>query len=84
MFTINAFTHSIVVELVYVDGGRYIVYLFIFFQVEGMNRMSALYLLDSILKNIGSPYTDILKRHVKDVFCRMFKQVSHLRGRTLL
>ena len=41
-----------------------------------MKKMPALYLLDSILKTVGSPFTEIIQRYISDVFCSMFLEVS--------
>ncbi|XP_063867360.1 uncharacterized protein LOC135104185 isoform X2 [Scylla paramamosain] len=39
-----------------------------------MERMPALYLLDSIVKNVGSPFTEIIQSRISDVFYKLFHE----------
>ncbi|XP_050717069.1 uncharacterized protein LOC126998905 isoform X2 [Eriocheir sinensis] len=41
-------------------------------QTQSEDKMLGLFLLDSIFKNVGSPFTDIIQSRVSDIFCRMF------------
>lgn len=45
-------------------------------QVGVDQKMPSLYLLDSILKNIGGDYVPIISRYIVDVFCHTFEAVS--------
>ena len=44
-------------------------------QVGVDQKMPSLYLLDSILKNIGGDYVPIISRYIVDVFCHTFEAV---------
>ncbi|XP_050717081.1 pre-mRNA cleavage complex 2 protein Pcf11-like isoform X14 [Eriocheir sinensis] len=41
-------------------------------QTQSEDKMLGLFLFDSIFKNVGSPFTDIIQSRVSDIFCRIF------------
>ncbi|MPC37540.1 Pre-mRNA cleavage complex 2 protein Pcf11 [Portunus trituberculatus] len=48
-------------------------------QVNGMEKMPAVYLLDSILKSVGSPFTEIIQRRISDSDKKIRKMLFDLR-----
>jgi len=45
------------------------------FQVDVAQKLPSLYLLDSILKNVGGEYVDAISHIMVDTFCHVFESV---------
>lgn len=51
------------------------------FQVEPGSKLPILYLIDSILKNVGGKYIEHFQRSIVSVFVETFKKVKSLLAR---
>lgn len=53
-------------------------------QVQPDIKLPVLYLVDSIIKNVGGAYTQKFSQSIVNMFTRTFKQVNHLNSVTRL
>lgn len=57
---------------------------FVFLQVSPEQKLPVLYLLDSIMKNLGGEYLQLFSRNIVATFCHTFeKLVGSFKGTTV-
>lgn len=49
---------------------------YLFEQVGGAQKLPVMYLIDSIMKNVGREYIKLFGHNIINIFCNVFEKVS--------
>lgn len=64
------------VLLQYYNGFRLEIYQYnLFEQVGGAQKLPVMYLIDSIMKNVGREYIKLFGHNIINIFCNVFEKV---------